>query len=55
MYLKIVLTVIALLLAIRCTVDILPSVAQAGDIMKVDVVRINGMTFFGSSLPVKIE
>ncbi len=55
MYLKIVLTVIALLLAIRCTVDFLPSVAQAGDIMKVDIVKVNGWTFFDGALPVKIE
>ena len=56
-YLKIVLTVIAALLAIgissRCFIA--PAIGQSGgEIMKVDIVRVDGNMFFGA-LPVEIK
>ena len=54
-YLKIVLTIIALCLIIRCTVDYIPSIAQASGTVDVNIIAINGTRFIGWSLPVKID
>ncbi len=55
MYLKIILTIIALCLAIRLAVDFIPSMAQAGSVMQVDIVKVNGRVIFGGSVPVIID
>jgi len=57
-YLKVVLTVIAALLAIgissRCFIQ--PATGQnGGEIMKVDIVRVDGNMIFGNAVPVQIK
>ena len=57
-YLKVVLTVIAALLAIgissRCFIA--PAIGQnGGEIMKVDIVRVDGNMIFGNAVPVQIK
>jgi len=54
-YLKIILTVIAILLTLNIAKEYIPESLQADSIMRVDIVRVNGRFIYGDSVPVIID
>ena len=54
-YLKIVLSIIAVLLTLHLIKEYIPVPLQAGSVVQVEVVKINGRPIFGGSVPVEID
>jgi len=56
MYLKIILTLILIVLIIRCTIDLLPgeAQAQASGVQDINILKVGGSYVF-DYLPVKVK